>query len=386
MNEKIQELKKLLGESDELEIENLELEVDELVLNLRTRVLAEAIKQKRKKIEAFRFTPPSEEYKGRISEVTLGATKADGGTRSHSLTIGGETSPPYYFFESKQVNKPVISQDIFDMPLSLPGHVREHFPDVMEDPAEWARYRVKKYNAEMITLHMVSTDPTVKDVSVKDACKIIEDVLQAVKVPIVIGGSGNPRKDPELLEKAAEICSGEKIILSTVDPDMDYKRVAKAALKHDHSVLSLISMNPDEMRRLNRNLMKQGLTPEHMLMDLFTGGIGYGLEYSISAMERCRLAGLKGDKNLGLPMVSATSNAWSAREAWMRNDAWGPREWRGPLWESTTAAIALLSGANLFMMLHPKSIETMNGIIDSLSTLKDIDETKETNYPEWINI
>jgi acetyl-CoA decarbonylase/synthase, CODH/ACS complex subunit delta len=305
-------------------------------------------------------------YCSRISEITLGATSAEGGTRDRSHIIGGETAPTFHYSEGFTSRRQVISHDVFDMPIPLPGHVREHFPDVMEDPVKWAKYRVEKYGAQMITLHMVSTDPKVKDTPIKEACRTIEDVLQAVKVPIIIGGSGNPKKDPELLEKAAEVCSGEKVLLSSVDPKMDYKRVVNAAIEHGHCVLSLISMNPDEMRRFNKTLMRLGLKREQMVMDLFTGGVGYGIEYSVSAMERCRLAGLSGDDALGLPIASATSNAWSAREAWMKNDAWGPRELRGPLWEAMTAEAALLSGADLFMMLHPRAIASMNTLIDSL--------------------
>jgi acetyl-CoA decarbonylase/synthase complex subunit delta len=83
-------------------------------------------------------------------------------------------------------------------------------------------------------------------------------------------------------------------------------------------------------------------------------------------MERCRLAGLSGDEALALPIASATSNAWSAREAWMKNDAWGARELRGPLWEAMTAEAALLSGADLFMMLHPRAITSLTDLIGSL--------------------
>ncbi len=271
------------------------------------------------------------------------------------------------------------------MPISLPTHVRKYFPDVMEDPIEWAKFRVKKFNAEMITLHLVSTDPNVRDTPVKESCRLIEDLLQAVKVPLVIGGSGNPAKDPELLEKAAEICAGEKVVLSTVDPDMDFKRVAKAAAEHGHSVVSLISMNPDEMRRLNKNMMKQGLRQEQIIMDLFTGGVGYGIEYSISAMERCRLAGLNGDKTLMMPIASATSNSWSAREAWIDKEELGSREYRGPLWEANTALIALLSGAELFMMLHPLAIETVRKVSDYL--LSNINKKDESfDYESWIGV
>ena len=311
-----------------------------------------------------------DKYKSRISEVVLGATKSEGGTRDRSLAIGGENAPPFHFFAGFSGHPPVIAQDVFDMPISLPGHVKEHFPDVMEDPVEWAKYRVRKYDAQAITIHMVSTDPKVRGTPIKDACRTIENVLQAVKVPIIIGGSGNPGTDPELLEKAAEICSGERILISSVDPDMAFRRVARAALEHGHSVLSLVAMNPYEMRRFNKTLMRLGLDREHIVMDLFTGGVGYGIEYSVSAMERCRLAGLAGDGALGLPIASATSNAWSAREAWMRNDAWGPRELRGPLWESITAQTALLSGADLFMMLHPRAIGAMEDLTDFLFNRK----------------
>lgn len=335
--------------------------------------------------KSFSFTPPKEEYPGRISEVVLGATPSDGGTRYRSLKFGGEIAPPFHFFEGGPVNKPVVAHDVFDMSVSLPGHVREQFGDAMADPVEWARMRARKYNADAITLHMVSTDPKVKDTPVADAVRIIEDVLQAVKVPIIIGGSGNPKKDPELLEKAAGACAGERVLLSSVCPDMDYKRVAKAAATYGHAVISLISMNPDEMRRFNKNLMKQGLAPEDIVMDLFTGGVGCGIEYSVSAMERSRLAGLSGDRYLALPIASATSNAWSAREAWMRNDAWGPRELRGPLWESTTAITALLSGADLFMMLHPRAIEETEKFIKNLFEYKE-KKTGCQTYPGWINI
>ena len=121
---------------------------------------------------------------------------------------------------------------------------------------------------------------------------------------------------------------------------------------------------------LGETLMRLGMGREHIVIDLFTGGVGYGIEYSVSAMERCRLAGLAGDGALGLPIASATSNAWSAREAWMRNDAWGPRELRGPLWEALTAQTALLSGADLFMMLHPRAIKAMEDLTDFLFNKK----------------
>jgi acetyl-CoA decarbonylase/synthase complex subunit delta len=135
-------------------------------------------------------------YCSRISEVVIGATSAVGGTRDRSHTIGGETAPAFHYSEGFSSRKQVISHDVFDMPISLPGHVRENFQDVMEDTVKWAKYRVEKCGAQMINLHTVSTDPGVKDTPIKDACRTIEDVPRAVKVPIIIGGCGIPKKDP----------------------------------------------------------------------------------------------------------------------------------------------------------------------------------------------
>lgn len=410
MDENFEKLIEKVLKSKRIEIENFELYAKELELvipliqnALIQRVLEKEMKptdtfkapgkveifEKKKEthetqLEEFKFSVPAEKYKLKISEVTIGATRAEGGTRDYSLKIGGETAMPFYFFEGEFPNRPVISHDVFDMPIPLPKFIKEFFKDddkdVMNDPAEWARLRVKKYNAKAITLHLVSTDPTVKDTSIEDAMKTVENVLQAVKVPIIIGGSGNPQKDSKLLAKAAEVAHGEKVLLNSVDENMDYKTVAKAVVKYDQRVITLSSMNPDVMKRLNKNMMLEGVKPEQMVMDMVTGAVGYGIEYSISAMERVRLSGLKGDKFLNLPLACAGSNAWGARETYAKNDSWGPRELRGPLWEAMTTTIALLSGADLFMMLHPVAIKSLDNIINSLY------ETKPPSwkYEDWI--
>ncbi|RLB79178.1 MAG: acetyl-CoA synthase subunit delta, partial [Deltaproteobacteria bacterium] len=64
---------------------------------------------------------------------------------------------------------------------------------------------------------------------------------------------------------------------------------------------------------------------------------------------------------------AGVTNAWAAREAWIKMDPfWGPREIRGPAWETITGLTALLAGADYFMMMHPFSIKTMKEIIKNL--------------------
>ncbi|MCG7853774.1 MAG: CO dehydrogenase/acetyl-CoA synthase subunit delta, partial [Methanosarcinaceae archaeon] len=259
----------------------------------------------------------AEEWKHKIQEVTLGATSADGGTRKNTITIGGENALPYYF-DAPMPHRNYVTMDVFDMPISMAKAVRTHYEDVMNDPAEWAKKNVREFNADMVTIHLISTDPLLNDTPAKEAAKVVEDVLQAVDVPIVIGGSGNPEKDPEVLEKAAEVAEGERVLLASASLNLDYARIAEAANKYGHAVLSWTQLEINAQKELNRKLMKQCNVPrENIVMDPTTAALGYGLDYAYSNMERIRLAGLMGDEELTFPMSSGTTNAWGARESWM---------------------------------------------------------------------
>jgi len=363
----IDKILELLVKSKSVELENVDLSAEELELKIRPPRIAPTPKIEPLELLEAEFTPPIKEYPGQIAEVRLGAMKAEGGTRDRTLVIGGEKVPPFYRFEGPTPHKPVIAPDVFDMKIPLPKAVETHLQEVLEDPAEWAKLYVKKYGAEMITLHLVSTDPVMRDTTASEAAKTVEEVLQAVSVPIAVGGSGNPEKDPEVLEKAAEAAAGERILLNSARRDIDYKRIAKAASAHGHVVLSFTAIDLNNQKMLNRELLDAGVPKYRIVMDPTTAALGYGLEYSFSVVERIRLAGLLGDADLQMPIASGTTNAWAAREAWMTAPEWGPRELRGPLWETVTALTLLLAGCDFFMMMHPDAMKTTKDIIETLS-------------------
>ncbi|HDN74403.1 MAG TPA: CO dehydrogenase/acetyl-CoA synthase subunit delta, partial [Archaeoglobus sp.] len=246
--------------------------------------------------------------------------------------------------------------------------------DVLEDPAEWAKKCVKKFGADLVTIHLISTDPLLENKPASEAAKTVEEVLQAVKVPVIVGGSGNKEKDPEVLEKAAEVSEGERVMLASATLDMDWERIANAAKNYGHVVLSWTQMDINNQKTLNRYLLKRvGMPRDSIIMDPTTAALGYGLDYAYTNMERIRLSGLKGDTDLNFPMSSGTTNAWGAREAWMIDSPiegdtpWGPRELRGPIWEIITGLTLSLAGVDLFMMMHPIAVAVLKEIFSTLS-------------------
>ncbi len=185
-------LESLFGKFEELELENITIDVDELTLFVRPALeqIAEAVRPTA--LLDAKFKSPYTDYPGEIREITIGATKADGGSRGKTLTIGGHKAPAWNLFQAKPERLPIIAADVFDMRIPLAKVVRAHYNDVMDDPCDWARLVVDKFGEDLITLHIISTDPALKDTSINEAAKTIENVLQAVDVPILIGGSGDP--------------------------------------------------------------------------------------------------------------------------------------------------------------------------------------------------
>ena len=293
-------------------------------------------------------------------------------SNGNEVRVGGDRVLPYYSFmhDNKapliNPNPPKVTFDVFDMKIKLPKVIKNVYREVLKNPPEWARM-AEKFGADLITLHFVSTDPGVKDSPVSKAVKVLEEVLQAVKIPIIIGGSGNKKKDTELFEACASVTEGERLMLSSADK-ITWDKVVPIARKYGHNVLLWAQLDINDQMKLVEDALSMGMPRNQIILDPTCATLGYGLEYSFSIYQRFRLAGLKGDKSLNFPLSAGTTNAWGGREAWMKKlghmpGHGGDRALRGPLWEIITALTMSLNGMNLAMMLHPLSAQTFKELI-----------------------
>jgi acetyl-CoA decarbonylase/synthase complex subunit delta len=308
---------------------------------------------------------PKTSYSGKIKEITLG--KGD-----KSVKVGGETAYPFYLFEGEMTNLPKIAMEIYDCPPEeWPEAALEPFAGVTDDPVAWAKKCVDDYGAEMICLQLLSTDPNGLDREVDKAAEVVKKVADAVDVPLIVWGTANHEKDTEVLRKVAEICQGRDLIIGPVE-EGDHKRIGAAALAYHHTVAASTPIDINLAKQLNILLGNLGVPDDLLVMDSTVSGIGYGIEYAYSVMERIRMAALtQQDEKLQFPLIcNIGREVWKSKEVKISEEEdpkLGDAKKRGILLEAMSAMVLLLAGGDVLIMRHPEAIRLVREMMTELA-------------------
>ncbi|MGC1401302.1 MAG: acetyl-CoA decarbonylase/synthase complex subunit delta [Thermodesulfobacteriota bacterium] len=308
---------------------------------------------------------PKISYSGKINEVVIG--------KKSPVTVGGETSYPFHLFEGQMPNPPKIAMEIWDMqPDDWPETAMAPFAGVLDNPAAWAKKCVEDFGAEAIVIQLKSTDPNGLDKGPEEASKVVQKVLKAVKVPVIVWGSGNEKKDIDVLRKVSEDCQGENLTLGPV-AEGNHKQIGASALGYNHTLIASTPIDVNLAKQLNILLENLGVPKEKIIIDPTTGGLGYGLEYSYSVMERIRMAALaQEDEKLQYPMISNVGNeVWKSKEAKLTAEeapTLGDASKRGFLMEAVAAVSYLLAGSDILILRHPNTVKLVKKLMDQMIT------------------
>jgi len=229
-----------------------------------------------------------------------------------------------------------------------------------DDPVAFARFCALECDARFLFLSLSGCHPDGGALSVSEGAEIVRRVLAAVPHPVIVGGSGDEGVDAKLFPAVAE-AAPRPVFLSYAD-EKNYRLLAGAAMAYGHGVVAWSPIDINMAKQLNLLLSDTGMPPERVLIDPLTGGLGYGLEYTYSIVERIRLAGLSGDAMLARPVLCHLGDAWKAREASDASEArWGDVEVRGRRWEEATGWACLAAGADLLVCRHPENVKALGG-------------------------
>ena len=310
-----------------------------------------------------------EKWMGQVREVTLGATAAEGGTRTTTVTVGGQAAMPFLNFEGQMVHRPVVAIEIQDRkPDDWSPLLMEAWGTVMDDPGEWAR-AAEKAGADVILLQLSLVDAKGQPNTAESARAAVRQVLKATGLPLIVLGPGQVDADNELLVPVAEEAAGERLVLGVCE-EKNYRTIVAAALAHNQMVVARTAMDVNLAKQLNILISDMGLPLDRILMDPTSAGVGYGMEYGFSVMERLRLAALQGDQMTQLPMIVTVGyEAWRQKESKVGEgvpEAWGGWEERALNWETVTAAALVESGADVVVLRHPESVRRIHTMIGEL--------------------
>jgi len=298
----------------------------------------------------MQYKAPLETYTGRIKEVIIGRGAI-------AVKIGGENILPLHYFEGTAVNRTVIALEVDDNSAAgWAGWVVEPFKDVVSDPIKWAR-RCMELGADLICLHMESTDPQGANRPAEEAAALVKEMLSKVDAPLIVYGCGDEKKDVEVLTRVAEACKGENLLLGPAVKE-NYEAIARAVSENGHCIIAQTPIDINLEKELNVKLLKQ-LPPQRIVIDPLSSALGYGMEYSFTIMERTKQIGvIHGDMAMQIPIIADLGG-----ECWKTHYAKANGE-QGILWEGITAMSLLLAGANILVLRHPDNCRMVKEAIE----------------------
>jgi acetyl-CoA decarbonylase/synthase complex subunit delta len=317
---------------------------------------------------------PKDTWSGEVREITIGAKPDEGGTRTSTVTVGGEKTLPFIHFENEMPHRPVIAIEIKDRrPDDWSSLLLQELGDVVEDPGSWAK-AAEDAGADLLQLSFSLTDKDGNPNTPEAAVNAVRSVLASSGLPLIVFGPGQAEVDNELLVPVAEATKGERLLLGLCE-DKNYRTIVATAMANNHLVNARTPMDVNLAKQLNILISDMGMPLDRIIMDPTTGALGYGIEYGFSAMERLRLAALQGDNMTQFPMlVTPGFEAWKTKEAKVDEsvpETWGDWLKRSINWETLTAITLIEAGADIVVLRHPESVKRVKEAVENLMAVSE---------------
>jgi acetyl-CoA decarbonylase/synthase complex subunit delta len=137
-------------------------------------------------------------------------------------------------------------------------------------------------------------------------------------------------------------------------------------MAYNHAVIAQSPIDINLAKQLNILLREIGVPADHIIIDPYTGALGYGFEYSYSVMERIRYAALKGDQDLAMPMISAAIDSMNIRE--VRDAPAVMQDEMAVMWEFHAGFSAAIAGAAIICVRHPGTVPLLKRALAALDS------------------
>lgn len=271
----------------------------------------------------------------------------------HGLKIGGEAD----FLTSK----PIFALELNISDFNMSSHiVKDYYKNT--SPVDLVK-QAQESECDILALKFNISENNLNE-NIQNAKVLLKKLLHVINKPLLVRGVNNKSIDVKLLPALMEVLDRE-VIIAFADENT-YKKIVPSVIKGGHILAIRTPIDINLAKEMNILTSDMGLNLDKILIDTDMGGLGYGLEYGYSIMERIKLAAFEGDKMLNMPLIAfAGEEALKAKET--KSDAYpesyGDFKQRSIMFELTTASAVIAAGANLIVLEHPDSILTLKSLI-----------------------
>ncbi|OLA09749.1 MAG: hypothetical protein BHW12_03610 [Coprobacillus sp. 28_7] len=194
--------------------------------------------------------------------------------------------------------------------------------------------------------------------------KSIDIINEKACKPLILRGMNNEKLDIKLLNFLAKNIQKASIIAFA--QEANYREIIPTIINTNHKIVLRTPIDINLAKELNILTLDMGLPKDRILIDTDTGGLGYGLDYGYSMMEKVKIEALKGDKMLDFPIISFIGEeVFKAKE--LKSDSfdnnWGELNKRIDLWEITAATSIIAANANIVVVWNKNTVKTLNEVI-----------------------
>lgn len=279
------------------------------------------------------------------------------------LNIGGE--------DDVLTSKPVLALELNIFDFNASSHIVKDYYE--------AKCKMQNAKCSQLDLILIAQDSDCDilalkfnipeenlDENILKAKELLKALLPHIKKPLLVRGVNNKSVDTKLLPALMEVLDTEGLnaIIAFADENT-YKEIVPPVVKGGHILAIRTPIDINLAKEMNILTSDMGLSLDKILIDTDMGGLGYGLEYGYSIMERIKLAAFEGDTMLNMPLIAfAGEEALKAKET--KSDtfdkSFGDFKQRSLMFEIATASAIIAAGANLIVLEHPDSIKTLKSI------------------------
>ncbi len=198
------------------------------------------------------------------------------------------------------------------------------------------------------------------ETDIPKSVRILKALLPKISKPLMINGVYDNNLNIKLLPALIKTLDRKCIICSA--NERTYKDILPAVIKGKHKIVLKSPIDIHLCRELNILASDIGLSLDKIIIDTDIGGLGYGLDYGYSIIEKIKL---EDDKYLNLPVISfAAQESLRTKEAKYNtfSKSWGDLKTRASMYEIASASAVKAAGADIIVLYNPESIKIMKGL------------------------